>query len=274
MAQKSNLITLRKKQKNLNFIGNEKESIKFLHGLQFLRSFGQLLKRKNILLVESKLNFVSNQSYLDLTLFYKVAKLGNYKKKMSKKSKSLNFASLGIIRFLAKEFSLLKSNFIAMKLNVINKKANKRLVRLFYSKMRRFSGALFSRRFNFFVDFLKASSLFTEDYLSIQAYLHFLGQIFKALQKKTHSRFLLFVRTIFEIIIFDSKVKRISKRSNVKGLKFVINGKLKGKTRSSSACHQFGHVPNSCLTKNITFSKLHVYTLYGVFGLRAWTNRA
>ena len=193
---------------------------------------------------------------------------------MSKKSKSLNFASLGIIRFLAKEFSLLKSNFIAMKLNVINKKANKRLVRLFYSKMRRFSGALFSRRFNFFVDFLKASSLFTEDYLSIQAYLHFLGQIFKALQKKTHSRFLLFVRTIFEIIIFDSKVKRISKRSNVKGLKFVINGKLKGKTRSSSACHQFGHVPNSCLTKNITFSKLHVYTLYGVFGLRAWTNRA
>lgn len=273
MAQKSNLITLRKKQKNLNFTGNEKESIKFLHGLQFLKSFGQLLKRKNILLVESKLNFVSSQSYLDLTLFYKVAKLGNYKKKMSKKSRNSSFGLFGTIRFLSREFSLLKTNFIAMKLNVINKKTNKRLVRFFYNRMKRFSGALFARRFNFFVDFLKASSLFTEDYLSIQAYLHFLGQVFKALQKKTHSRFLLFVRTIFETIILDSKIKRISKRANVKGLKFVINGKLKGKTRSSSACHQFGHVPNSTLSKNITFSKLHVYTLYGVFGLRAWTNR-
>lgn len=273
MAQKSNLITLRKKQKNLNFISNEKESTKFLHGLQFLKSFGQLLKRKNILLVESKLNFISNQSYLDLTLFYKVAKLGKYKKKISKKSRNLNFASIGIIRFLSQEFSLLKSNFITMKLNVINRKINKRLVRLFYSSMRRFSNSLFARRFNFFVDFLKASSLFTEDYLSIQAYLHFLGQVFKALQKKTHSRFLLFVRTIFETIIFDSKIRRISKKSNVKGVKFVINGKLKGKTRSSSSCHQFGNVPNSSLTKNIAFSKLHVYTLYGVFGLRAWTNR-
>ena len=165
MAQKSNLITLRKKQKNLNFTGNEKESIKFLHGLQFLKSFGQLLKRKNILLVESKLNFVSSQSYLDLTLFYKLAKLGNYKKKMSKKSRNSSFGLFGTIRFLSREFSLLKTNFIAMKLNVINKKTNKRLVRFFYNRMKRFSGALFARRFNFFVDFLKASSLFTEDYL-------------------------------------------------------------------------------------------------------------
>jgi hypothetical protein len=69
MGQKSNTLTLRKKQKDLNFSGNEKESIKFLHGLQFLRSFEQLLKRKNILLVETSINFLNNQTYLDLTFF-------------------------------------------------------------------------------------------------------------------------------------------------------------------------------------------------------------
>lgn len=273
MAQKSNLTTLRKKQKNLNFSGNEKESIKFLYGLKFLKSFEQLLKRKNILLVETKLNFLSNQSYLDLTLFFKVAKLGVYKKKMFKRVKEENLGLIGTICFLSREFDLLRSNFIVMKLNVINRSINKKLVRFFYHRIKRFSSALFARRFNFFVDFLKASSLFAESHLSVRGYLYFLGQIFKVLQKRTHSKFLLFIRTVFEIIISDSKISRMSKKLNIKGLKFVINGKLKGKTRASVVYYQLGCVPSSSIGKNISFSKLHVHTLYGVFGLKVWTNR-
>lgn len=273
MAQKSNLITLRKKQKNLNFLGNEKESIKFLHGLQFLKSFEQLLKRKNVLLVETKLNFSNNQSYVDLTLFYKVAKLGRYKKKMSKKFSKKEFGLKKVACFFSKEFNLLRSNFIAMKLNVINRNTNKRLAGFFYHRIRRFSSALFARRFNFFIDFLKASSLFAENYLSVQGYLSFLGQIFRVLRKRTHSRFLLFIRTVFETIILSSKNFRVSKRSSIKGLKIVINGRLKGKTRANTVCYQLGRVPNSTIEENISFSKLHVHTLYGVFGLKVWTSR-
>ena len=65
MGQKSNILTLRKKNKNLSFLNSEKEPIKFLFGLNFLKSLEQLLKRKNILLVEKTLNFDCSQSYVN-----------------------------------------------------------------------------------------------------------------------------------------------------------------------------------------------------------------
>lgn len=275
MGQKSNVLTLRKKQNSLSFSGNEKESIKFLRGLQFLKSFEQLLKKKNILLVESQINFVGNKVYLDLYVFFKVSKLIHYRKKTLKSIKSSQFLNVKkkAITFLTREFSSLKSNFILLKLNVINKKVNKKLVRFFYSKLKRFPGILFSRRFNFFIDFLKATSLFSERYLSLKAYLSFIGLIFKVLQKKTHGRFLLFLRVVFDLIVYSSRVKRLSSKSDIKGLKFVLNGKIKGKARASSNCSLFGRVPNSTITKDIIFAKFDVYTLYGVFGLKAWVYR-
>lgn len=272
MGQKSNILTLRQKNKNLSLLNNEKEPVKFLFGLNFLKSLEQLLKRKNTLLVEKTLNFDNNQSYVNLTLFFKTAKLLNYKKKISKKRKLFSLRT-PIAQFLSKEFSLVKSNFISLRLKVINRKVNKRLTRFFYHKLKRFSGSLFSRRFNFFADFLKATSLFCEDLLSIKAYISFFGQIFRVLQKRTHSRFLLFLKTLFNLIVLSSRVKKLSKKSNVQGLKYVLNGKLKGKTRASSACDQFGCVPISTIVRNISFDKLHIYTLYGVFGLRAWVCR-
>lgn len=272
MGQKSNVLTLRKKNKNLSFLGNEKESRKLLCGFNFLKFLEQLLKRKNILLTDKTLNFDKNQSYLSLTLFFKTAKLLNYKKKITKKWKTSGY-NAGVTKFLVKEFSLLKSNFIALRLKIINRKINKKLVRFFYHKLKRFSGLLFSRRFNFFIDFLKASSLFSEDLLPIQAYLSFFGQIFRVLQKRTHSRFLLFLKITFDLMVTSTKIRKISEKCNVKGLRFVLNGKLKGKPRASSACGQFGCVPISTIIQNIAFAKLHIYTLYGVFGLRAWIYR-
>lgn len=276
MGQKSNVLTLKKKQNSLNFAGNEKESIKFLHGLRFLKSFEQLLKKKNILLTGNQMNFVSNKVYLDLNVFFKVSKLTHYRKKSFKSVKNSHFWSVRnkISGFLAREFSLLKSNLVILKLNVINKKVNRKLVCFFYNKLKRFVGVLFLRRFNFFIDFLKASSLFTEDFFSLKVYLSFLGLIFKLVQKRTHGRFLLFLRTVFDLIVYSSKVKRLaSAKSKIKGLKFVLNGKLKGKARASSNCSLFGRVPNSTIAKDIIFAKFDVYTLYGVFGFKAWVYR-
>ena len=121
MGQKSNILTLRQKNKNLSLLNNEKEPVKFLFGLNFLKSLEQLLKRKNTLLVEKTLNFDNNQSYVNLTLFFKTAKLLNYKKKISKKRKLFSLRT-PIAQFLSKEFSLVKSNFISLRLKVINRK--------------------------------------------------------------------------------------------------------------------------------------------------------
>ncbi len=276
MGQKSNVLTLKKKKNSLNFSGNEKESIKFLYGLRFLKSFEQLLKRKNILLIENQMNFVGNKVHLDLNLFFKVSKLVYYRKKSLRSVRNTHFLKVRnkMSKFLTREFSLLKSNFVVLKLNVINKKVNRKLVHFLYNKLKRFIGILFPRRLNFFMDFLKASSLFSEGFLSLKAYLSFLGLIFKVLQKRTHGRFLLFLRTVFELIVYSPKLKRLSSvKSSIRGLKFVLNGKLKGKPRASSNCSLLGRVPNSSIAKDIFFAKFNVYTLYGVFGFKAWVYR-
>jgi ribosomal protein S3 len=54
----------------------------------------------------------------------------------------------------------------------------------------------------------------------------------------------------------------------IKGIKFVINGKIKGKTRSTSNSISFGKVPTQSVSKNIDYSKIHVFTIYGVFGFK------
>ena len=222
------------------------------------------------------MNFVGNKVHLDLNLFFKVSKLVYYRKKSLRSVRNTHFLKVRnkMSKFLTREFSLLKSNFVVLKLNVINKKVNRKLVHFLYNKLKRFIGILFPRRLNFFMDFLKASSLFSEGFLSLKAYLSFLGLIFKVLQKRTHGRFLLFLRTVFELIVYSPKLKRLSSvKSSIRGLKFVLNGKLKGKPRASSNCSLLGRVPNSSIAKDIFFAKFNVYTLYGVFGFKAWVYR-
>ena len=71
MGQKSNTLTLKKIQKNLNFQGNVKESKEFLYGATFLSFLEQLLNQKNVTLTDRTLNFVDNEIYLSLIIFFK-----------------------------------------------------------------------------------------------------------------------------------------------------------------------------------------------------------
>jgi ribosomal protein S3 len=57
-------------------------------------------------------------------------------------------------------------------------------------------------------------------------------------------------------------------RSRVRGIKFVINGKIKGKTRSSSNIISFGKIPTQSISKVVDYSNIHVFTVYGVFGFK------
>jgi len=56
----------------------------------------------------------------------------------------------------------------------------------------------------------------------------------------------------------------------IKGLKFLIQGKLKGKPRSKSFLYTVGRIPVQTVTANIDFAKSHVFTIYGVFGMKLW----
>lgn len=76
-----------------------------------------------------------------------------------------------------------------------------------------------------------------------------------------------FLKTCFILLTVNSK-----RKNSIKGLKLVISGKLKGKPRSSSTLLLVGNISSQTLDSKIDFSKTHVYTIYGVFGLKLWVS--
>ena len=137
----------------------------------------------------------------------------------------------------------------------------------FFKKLKKSGLFLFSRRFSFFLDFIKILSLFSNSQISAEVFLFFLQKIFKNLTKKNHNQFLSFLKTCFILLIVNSK-----RKNSIKGLKLIINGKLKGKPRSSSTLLLVGNISSQTLDSKIDFSKTHVYTIYGVFGLKLWVS--
>lgn len=59
----------------------------------------------------------------------------------------------------------------------------------------------------------------------------------------------------------------------IKGIKFNINGKIKGKLRAKSYNILIGSVPKNNKNTKIEYYKMHSYTVYGKFGLKFWIHR-
>ena len=86
--------------------------------------------------------------------------------------------------------------------------------------------------------------------------------------------FIAFLKNLAKILVTDlSRVPFLNKTNRIKGVKFLINGKLKGKTRANSILIVKGLVPAQTISANIDFSKTHVFTVYGVFGFKIWIFR-
>ena len=100
-----------------------------------------------------------------------------------------------------------------------------------------------------------------------------LGQIFRILPKRKHTRFIYFLKILFKTIIENDLNKGDNQTLKIKGIKFIINGKLQGKTRADSSLIQLGSVPIQSIGKDVDFSRLHVYTMYGAFGFQMWVYR-
>jgi hypothetical protein len=270
MGQKSNLITLKKSKPNLNLINYETKT--FLYSLQYLNYFEILLSKKNIWVIKKTFLMSSSNSYLTLDLFYRSVKTTFYKKKgliLSKKQrlvqKNKTFANL-----FSKNFPLNKVNSIICNVTNLNKEINTLLLAILYNKTKKFITNIFVRRFNLYIDFVKLTTLLIQNKIGIDKFIYVLALIFKSLSKRVHTRFLFFLKALFKIIISISGSKENNLANSILGFKFIINGKLQGKTRASSSCIQEGSVPTQSFSKSIEFSRSHIYTLYGVFGIRMW----
>lgn len=248
-----------------NFSLFTSNTISWLYGFSFLKNLTVLLNKKNIIITKKNLNTASNSFFLNLELFFLTSKISTFRKKLSflKTLKNNNIFDT----FIFKQFKILRINFIFFNFSILNFKIKKSLVFFLFKKLKKSGLFLFSRRFSFFLDFVKILSLFSNSQISAQTFLFFLQKIFKNLTKKNHNQFLSFLKTCFILLIVNLK-----KKNSIKGLKLLINGKLKGKPRSSSTLILVGNISTQTLDSKIDFSKTHVYTIYGVFGLKLWVS--
>jgi hypothetical protein len=83
MGQKSNTLTLRRNQENLNLqSANTKE---FQNSLEFLNTLKRSLEKKGVILTFYNLSVKQNSIFLKLTTFYKTQKILKYKKEIYNK---------------------------------------------------------------------------------------------------------------------------------------------------------------------------------------------
>ena len=273
MGQKSNITTLRKSFINLNF-SNLNKNI-FFFGLNFSKAFKQLLLKKRVLVVNDCTNIEGNKLFLKFDLFFKTLKIKVYRRKnliandiLKQKKSSLNNTSEVLKKLLPYYYNKFKINSVFTQINILNK-FNKHLFKYLAKKLKHFSSLLFRRRLGLFIDFVKLTLFYIEGKVDLNSYCLILADIFKFLQKKLHSKFLILIKTIFLLLINDKKFK-----NKIAGIKFSINGRFKGKTRSSSTFIQLGAVSNQSLNKEVDFTKVHAFTKkMGVFGLKVWVQK-
>jgi hypothetical protein len=181
-----------------------------------------------------------------------------------------------LLNLFKNSLSKFNNNVLILNIKNLNILVKKSIFLFFYKKMKKFIKTIFSRRFNLFIDFIKFSSFFSQSKINSDSYLYLLGQIFKVLPKRKHSRFIFFLKLLFKMIVEKAPAyfdKQNLKTIKIKGIKFIINGKLQGKTRADSISIQVGSVPIQSIGKNVDFSRLHVYTIYGAFGFQMWVYR-
>lgn len=283
MGQKSNILTVRKALVQYN--SSEKNQNQFILTYLVLQHLQKLFLKSDVCLLQCNIQENSNKIYIAFDIFFrtrKLIKLKKFFKKLKFKNNLKQTYFLGsIIKFIkAKFFSFL----IVFKFSVSNRlllkknKLQQKLLVEFYDLFRRYSKLLFPRRINFFLDFIKLSVILFCGSLRVSFFIKLLAEIFTILQKKRHSFFLQFIKFFFSTLI-TFNLKTITSFTNnfffnkICGIKFIASGKLKGKPRASSLNLSLGNIPTQSLALNIEYSKIHIFTRYGVYGFKLWLNR-
>lgn len=271
MSKKANLTTLRKKQNFLKLIDINQQL--YLKHLNFLKIFIFFLQKKGIWVVSSFLNLNSNINKFYLTVFFSTKKVRTFKAKLKKKLensviKPLNFKNLSKLLL-----ALFQNSITYLCLKNLNKKLEKPFLIDLNKKLKKYKTLLFQRRLNFYFDTLKIITLFSQKLINTNFFIYLLSNIFKHLSKKLHGKFITFLETVIYSLVYNPFLKdRRAKNSlgKLKGMKFRINGKLKGKMRASTHLITYGIIPNQSVDSIIEYSMIHTFTRYGVFGFQAW----
>ncbi len=256
---------LKKRLKTFEAINKKKFLL--TNSILIKQEFTNALLQKDILVSTLNLSRANNNIILAINGFTRTSKLLKYRKLMTKRptitkiKRQTNLNKLFTGSFKNK----LSTDNVTINYLNLNKLIDKKILSKNFKIFRKFSTVLFSRGFNLFLDFLKVITLIEQKQINPKAFLLILGQIFRNSNKKKHTKFVFFIKTIFDTLIN-------SENSNILGLKFIINGKIMGKTRASTVKIEKGALSLNTINSDCLANQMHVYTLYGAFGFKLWIN--
>lgn len=238
-----------------------------MYKAKFFNNLKKSLKKKNILIDQSNIYKKNTSFYLYINSFLKYRKLSKLKKK-KKKIKKYHLSNISLL--LEKFFNLSNKPLIYIKINILNNMVKIKKKFFFFTIFKKFKYNLFTRRPDLFFDFLNLSALLIENKISITIYLEILSQIFNILLKKKHSLFFMFLKLLFKQLTLQKLNHKLL--SAIRGIKFWISGKLKGKDIATTLKIIEGKVPCKNADLQIQYSRIQVYNRYGVYGLKIWLN--
>lgn len=262
MGQKSNINTLR--PLNQTTITGSTIKLNFLE-LTIIKSLKLLLKIKKIETSQIVISNLNNKIFVNFYTFFGTQRIIRFKKL---KHIYCNSKKLHIKNIFKKILKLLRVSVLEIKITNLNKIIDKSLVRKIFLLYRKYINNLFDKKFYLCVDITKITVLFLLNKVDNDVFLNYIAKIFSTIHKKNHLRFFKLVSTIFTFLIANPQ-----KNNKILGLKLLVSGKLRGKTMASKQLINYGSMPVQTLNKNIYFEKLHVYTIYGVFGFKLWTHK-
>lgn len=270
MGQKSNLNTLRLSFKRPVRLNTDMSSKQYLRGFFFINSLNQALKRKDMLLTNYSIknNLLSNffflQVYIQNRKLINIRRLKTYNQKIGiinkkKLNKLNNFFNNSLWS------KIFKTNLTIVKLQFLNKFVDKnfRSILLFQSK--RYLNKLFRRKFFLFKDFLNLSSLLLQHKISAEIFVSFLALLFSKMSKYQHSQFFILIKNLFESLTTWPS-------SKIKGMRLVINGRIRGQLRSSTMILEHGRVGNQTMNNCVEYAKSTAFTIYGTYGFKLWVS--
>lgn len=294
MGQTSNILTLKK----TNYNGSSFNVKEFLTSTLFIKVLKKAFDNKGVYITKNSLTKSKNTIVLNIDAFYKSKylikirqsfkrkylknkrrfkkKFKKKKKKLSKrkKRKKLSFFKKESFAKKAKFYRLLKivhyslkTNLLVIKWTLVNKFEISDDKYFYFEKFQKFKRTLFTRRLFLFYDFIKLTSLFIKKRVNVEMYCDILGIIFKNLSKRSHAKFFAFVKILLPIL---TAVKY--EESKILGVKLNINGKLKGKLRANTFKYSYGKISGQTIASRGDLSKVHIFTLYGTFGLTLSVN--
>jgi hypothetical protein len=233
---------------------------------QFLTNLKRSYKKKNVLVSKIYVETEGHKTLLVFSLFFRSrfsSRARRFFFKPTLRPSLVNKKSLTPF----KQFSLLGSQFYTKNV-VLNTMVDFRSLKILYNQFSFFERGLFSRRFNVFLDFLKVVSLFKRGLVDVSTFTEILAEIFRYIQKGSHSRYIFFVKYLFSVLCGATS------ESGFGGMRLFLSGKLLGKPRSSTVKIIKGCVPLKSVGSSIAFHSLSIQTGYGTFGLKVWVNNS